>query len=132
MWHTLQCIYDRSTDPNAGKGRCAAEKEMNGRCPGISQVTHLQSARRRCQALWIQTGFGVISNAYTTRMQHPFNFNCITFYYFTIYFQKMPLQLPKLLYKTWNQRTLGIRTHTSSCNTYLCWTITTEGMLFLK
>lgn len=54
-------------------------KGANGRCPRTCQVTHLQSAKRRCQALWIQTGFGVISKAYTTRMQHPFNFNCHLF-----------------------------------------------------
>lgn len=54
---------------------------------GISWVTHLQGAGRRCQAVWIQTGLRVINNAYPTKMQYLFNFN-VTFYYFTIYFKK--------------------------------------------
>lgn len=102
----------RGTDPNPGRSRCGAGKEMNGRCPGISRITHLQVVRRRCQAVWIQTGFSEISNAYTTKMQYPFNFNYVTFYYFTIYFKKCCYScLNCSIYKTWNQRTLRIRTH---------------------
>lgn len=86
-------IGKEATDPKPGEGRCGAGKKTNRRCMGISQVMHLQGARRRCQAVWIQTSLRVINNAYITKMQYPFNFNCYLLLFYNI-FQKMLLQLP--------------------------------------
>lgn len=80
-------ICKEATDPKPGGGRCGAEKKMNGRCMEISWVMHLQGARRRCQAVWLQTGLRIINNAYTTKMQYPFNFNCYLLLFYNI-FQK--------------------------------------------